>query len=238
MRNVQVETIEKYVGENVKDPYGRVIGKLIGFYSDVDGIVTAVEIAKGDLGFETVSIERIDITAEGVKVLPEWKSEALNVAAQFDRAKKRAKALEDLYAKNEIPRHAYEEFKKKVDAAISRLKSKNQEVKALLRRRMGELEDEIVHIEKALTAMKMSYIAGEISERAYKAAAEALRSSRDKDLDEKNDIKKMLEKLTKLEEEPAQLSTPVQAPAKPTIPEDAPAVPIDDQAIFVEVVES
>jgi alanyl-tRNA synthetase len=230
--------VEKYVGENIKDPYGRVIGRLIAFYSDVDGTVTAVEIAKGDLGFETVPIERIKITSEGVSILPTWKSEAISVAAQFDRAKKRAKALEDLYAKSEIPRHAYDEFKKKVDAAITRLRSKNQEVKALLRRIMGELEDEIVHIEKALTAMKMSYIAGEISEKAYKAAAEALRTNRDKDLDEKNDIKKMLEKLTKLEEEPAQLAASSQAPAKPAIPEDAPAVPIDDQAIFVEVVES
>jgi len=235
MRNVWIDTIEKYVGENVKDPYGRVIGKLIGFYSDVDGIVSAVEVAKGDLGFETIPVERIEIDPEGVKILPTWKAEAISVAAQFERAKKRAKALEDLYAKNEIPRHAYDEFKKKVDAAISRLRSKNQEVKALLRRRMGELEDEIVHVEKALTAMKMSYIAGEISEKAYKAAAEALRASRDKDLDEKNDIKKMLEKLTKLEEEPAQLSTS-PASTKATIPEGAPTA--DDQAILVEVVES
>ncbi len=234
MKTIQVDTIEKYVGETVRDPYGRTIGKLVGFYSEVDGTVTAIEVAKGDLGFETISAARVDITPDGIVVLPEWKTEALSLARQIERAKKRAKALEDLYSRNEIPRYAYEEFKKKLEHTMSKLKSKSQEVKALLRKRIGELEDETIHIEKALTAVKMSYIAGEMSEKAYKLAAETLRSARDKNLDEKNDAKKMLEKIIKLEEEPVQL----KAEEKEEAPEPAVEPPAaEEPPVIVQVLE-
>ena len=229
----EISVLEKFIGETVKDPYGRVLGTLVALYGEIDGSVSAIEIAKGDNGLETVDIQRVSVEKDGVVVIPTWKAEAMSVAAQLERARKRLKALEDLYSRSEVPRHAYEEFKKKLTAALSDLKTKSREVKGLLRRKIGDLEDEILHVEKALTAMKMSYIAGEISEKSYKAAADALRGSRDRDLEEKSDVKKMLERLIRLEEEPIS-STIAKAP-EAEAPEAT--APVAEQPIVVQVVE-
>ncbi len=222
-----VETLDKYIGQKIKDPYNRTVGTLASIYSDVDGTVTAVEVLFGDIEFKTVEVGRLTIRNGELILLPKWKYIAMKVIDRLERARRRAKALEDLYAKGEIPKHAYEEFKNKVLRDLEKLKIEAKEAKDIIRKRMHELEDQIVQIEKALTALKMSYIAGEISERGYKPAADTLRQSRDRDLEEKNEAKKILETIQKLETADMEVSL-VEPPAKQAEAETP---------IFVEVLQ-
>ncbi len=194
-----VDMLDKYIGQKIKDPYNRTIGTLASIYSDVDGTVTAVEVLYGDSEFKTVEIGRLTIKNGELILLPEWKYKAMKVIDKLERARRRAKALEDLYSKGEIPRHAYEEFKSKVASALEKLKIEAKEAKELIKSRIRALEDQVVQIEKALTALKMSYIAGEISERGYKPAADILRQSRDRNLEEKNEASKILDTIQRLE---------------------------------------
>ena len=209
-----VETLDKYVGQKIKDPYQRIIGTLASLYSDVDGKVTNVEILFGDTVFKTVEADRITIQNGEIILLPEWKYKALKVIDRLERARRRAKALDDLYAKGEIPRHAYEEFKKKVSKDLDKLKIDAKEARDFIKKRTHELEDQIVQIEKALTALKMSYIAGEIGERGYKPAADILRQSRDRNLEEKNEAKRIIDTIQKLETANVELETIIKEAAQ------------------------
>lgn len=222
-----VETLDKYIGQKIKDPYNRTVGTLASIYSDVDGTVTAVEVLLGDIEFKTIEVGRLTIRNGELILLPKWKYIAMKVIDRLERARRRAKALEDLYAKGEIPKHAYEEFKNKVLRDLEKLKIEAKEAKDIIRKRMHELEDQIVQIEKALTALKMSYIAGEISERGYKPAADMLRQSRDRDLEEKNEAKRILETIQKLETADMEVSL-VEPPTKQAEAETP---------IFVEVLQ-
>lgn len=207
-----ISALEKFVGQKVKDPYDRVVGTLASIYSDVDGTVTAVEIMVNDGVFKTFDSGMLSIKGGEVVLVPEWKYKALKLIEKLERGKKWVKALEDLYAKGEIPKHAYEEFKAKLTRELEKLKAESKEVKEVIRARINELEDQIVKIEKALTALKMSYISGEVSERGYKVAADLLRTSRDKNLEEKGDAKSTLERIQRLEAAEIELAPP--APAK------------------------
>jgi chromosome segregation ATPase len=146
--------------------------------------------------------------------LPEWKVEALKVEAQLDRARKRARAIEDLYLNKEISSQAYEEMKKQIEATLSRLKEKAKQVRSVLRKRLGEVEDEILHVDKAMNHLKLVYTSGEIGEQRFKQSIDMLRSSKNKFIEEKKDLEKHIELIEKLETE---ISAPVKQPQITTI---------------------
>ena len=235
---LMVDEVERYIGLEVKDPYGRKVGRIVAVYSEVDGSVTGVELEVNEDTFTTIPVSRIKINDDGeLQIIPEWKAEALSLIKQLDKAKRRIKALDDLYSKNEIPRHAYDEFRKKVERNLSMLKIKAKEVKQMLKKRTNRLEDTIIQIEKAITALKMSYLAGELSEKGYKAAIEALRQAKDKAVEEKEDIKKILNRIENLEREPVEIKLPSsQSKSVETKPKvEAPATP--ETPILVQVLE-
>ncbi|MEZ0290580.1 MAG: CdvA-like protein [Sulfolobales archaeon] len=214
---VSIEEIEKFLGGRITDPYGRVLGILSSIYSDVDGNVSGIEIVGEDFSVKYVSSERLVISHEGLVVLPEWKVEASKVEAQLDRARKRARAIEDLFINKEISAQAYEEMKKQIESTLSRLKEKARQTRSLLRKRLGEVEDEILHIDKASNHLKLIYTSGEISEQRFKQAMEMLRSSRNRYIEEKRDLEKHIEIIEKLETE---VTTPIktQIPTPQTVP--------------------
>lgn len=226
---VTVDEIEKSLGSKVKDPYGRVLGFLVSIYSDIDGTVSGVEILREDGFLSSVPSERVSITTEGIVIIPEWRIEAFKVEQQLDRARKRLRALEDLFLSKEIGSQAYEEMKKSLEATLARLKERSKQVRGMLRKRLGELEDEILHIDKAINHLKLGYTSGEIGEQRYKDSVEMLRSSKNRALDEKRDLEKHIELLEKLETEasiPQKIAPEIQQP-KIEAPQQAQQKPIE-----------
>ncbi|HWQ17102.1 MAG TPA: CdvA-like protein [Sulfolobales archaeon] len=228
---VSIDEIEKHLGSKVRDPYGRILGVLSSIYSDVDGSVTGIEIMREDGYLSYIPSERVNVSPETLIVLPEWRVEAIKVEQQLDRARKRARALEELFSSKEMGSQAYEEMKKSLEATLSRLREKAKSVRNTLRKRLGELEDEILHIDKAINHLKLGYTSGEIGEQRFKTSIEGLRGSKARAVDEKSDIEKHLELLEKLENEaivPQKIPIEVQA-TQPKIeaPQQAQSKPIE-----------
>lgn len=237
---LQVEDVEKHLGSRVRDPYGRILGALVSFYSEVDGTVSGLEISREDGSLLYIPAERASSTPDGIVVIPEWKVEAVKVGHQLDRARKRARAVEDLFSSKEIGSQAYEEMKKSIEGVLARLRERAKGVKGILRKRLGELEDEILHIDKAANHLKLGYTSGEIGEQRFKAGIEALRASRMRAVDEKKDVEKHLELLEKLESEavlPQKIAPGVQAASEAQAAVSTPAqVPQQEAPIQVRIV--
>jgi flagellar hook-basal body complex protein FliE len=227
---LKVEDIENYLGKPVNDPYGRRVGHIVSFYSDPDGNVVALEISFGDFEFKEVSIDRFNFDSGEIILVPEWEYEAKKIENRLERLKKRVTALEDLYAKKEIPRHTYEVFKKKLDEALVNAKEESKKVKDLLKKRQYELEDIILELEKAMTSLKVSYIAGEVPDKAYKTAADQIRKHIEHAQLEKESVKKHLEKIEVLETQPVDIGVSTN-----TSEEKAPE---QNQSLPVVVLES
>ncbi|MEM1541555.1 MAG: CdvA-like protein [Ignisphaera sp.] len=199
--SITIEKIATCLGQSISDVYGRKIGVVVGVYSEIDGKVTGVEIMINDSTYETIPAERLENKDDGIKVLPEWLVEAQKLERKLDILRKRIKALEELYKKNQVPQHAYKELKEKFDKEINKVKIETKSLKDVIRKRQYDIENFIIHIEKAMTNLMISYTSGELPENGFKVSADFMRYAKQTALDEKKDIEKHTSLLSKLEEE-------------------------------------
>jgi len=194
-----IETIGECLGKPVIDPYGRRIGFLVSFYSDVDGRVKYVEVNIGDYEYREIPVDRIKISPEGIVVIPEYEYEAIIVENRLKNIKGRLASLEELYSKKEIATHVYESLKKKLEEELAAVKAKSKDVKEALRKKLHEIEDQIAEVEKSMGALKTSYLAGEISEKPYLTAIDIMKKSLEILQREKDNVKKHVDKIESLE---------------------------------------
>lgn len=230
---VTLDQVEKFLGQVVRDEYGRNLGKLIAVFADVSGNVEAVEISTNDYELIKVGAERLVRTPDSLIVLPEWKVAVIDVENRLDRVKRRLRSLEELNRKGMIPSHAYEEMRKKLDAEFKKVKEESAKIKDMLKARINDLEDQIIRLERDMASVYMLYMSNEISEQSYKASIDFMRNAKSKCLDEKKDVEKHIELLSKLEAEQTepikatsatqpQLPAQQQAPIPVVIVEDTP----------------
>jgi len=219
---VSLDQVEKFLGQAVRDEYGRSLGKLVAVFADVSGSVEAIEIAVNDYELVKVGAERIVRTPDALVVLPEWKVAAIDVENRLDRVKRRMRSLEELNRKGMIPTHAYEEMRKKLDAEFRKVKEDSTKVREVLKAKINELDDQIIRYERAITNVYVLYMSNEISEQSYKASMDFLRNAKSKCVDEKKDVEKHLELLSKLEAEPVEPQVKSAPVAQPQPPQPAP----------------
>lgn len=199
--DIAIEGVAPYLGQTITDIYGRKIGILVGVYSDVDGKVSSFEIMSNDASYETITVERFEHNIDGLKLMPEWLVEAKKLERKLDILKKRFKSLEELSKKNQIPQHAYRELKEKFSKDLDKLKIEIKNLKDVLRKRTYELENFILHIEKALTHLLISYTSGELPENGFKVSADFMRFAKQAAMEERKDVEKHISLIDKLEQE-------------------------------------
>ena len=232
-----VETVQGLIGETVYDPYGRVAGSLVSFESDVDGTVQNIVVENQYKDITFVPSEAVEISESGrIIVLPEWRVTANRVLSSYQRALKRLRGLEDMYSRGEIPGAVYRSLREKLDRSLARLKDEAKKLKGMIADRMHEIEDNNLKLDRAIANLKVSYIAGEISEKAYKTAIERLRSAKESNTHEVEDLKEVKAKLEALEsgahipakrEEHKPATTPAPTPeAKPPSIEGIQPIPV------------
>ncbi len=199
--DIVIESIAPYLGQTITDIYGRKVGVLVGVYSDVDGKATSFEVMTNDASYETITVERFEHNVDGLKLLPEWLVEAKKLERKLDVLKKRFKSMEELFKKNQIPQHAYRELKERYSKELDKLRIEIKNLKDILRKRTYELENFVIHIEKALTHLMISYTSGELPENGFKISADFMRFARQAALEEKKDVEKHTILIDKLEQE-------------------------------------
>ncbi len=192
----RLEEISRNVGGDVFDEYGRVIGVLVSFSSNVDGLVEYVEVKITDRGIERIEGDRIKVKDGKVVAVPVWKHEATKLIEALDRAYRRRKALENISG-NELPADVVEKLRKKLDDEIKKLKIEAEEAKKKIKERIDQIDDESLHVASAIALLQMTYFAGEVTERNYTRGMNHLRKLKNSLSDEKEDAKKVLDKLEK-----------------------------------------
>ena len=219
---VDVSKIVDYLGKPVVDPYGRRLGYIVSFYSDADGKVVAVEVNFNDQEYKEVPIERFNFAGDTAVLIPEHEYKAVLVENRLKIIKSRLASLEDLYSKKEIPTHAYELFKKKLESEVVSAKNMAKEVKEALRKRLHEIEDQIAEIEKALAALKTSYFSGEVPEKAYLTAIDIMKKNLEMLSKEKEAIKKHVDLIESLEALPLTPAAGLAGQEKQSSPSEGP----------------
>ncbi|MEN2999149.1 MAG: CdvA-like protein [Acidilobaceae archaeon] len=194
--NLKIDSVARVVGNEVEDHYGRVLGVLVSVSSDVDGNVRAIQIKIVDRGIEEVPGERLSFRDGKLVVTPEWRFEANKTIEALDRAYRRRKAAESL-AQGDIPGEIVEELRRSLSEEIKNLKARAEGVKNMIKERISAIDDESLHISRAIVSVQTLYFSGELFEKNFTQSINHLRKLREKLMEEKNDAKKVLEKLEK-----------------------------------------
>jgi len=197
---VPSESLVKSVGQLIKDVYGREVGYIVSVNTEVDGSVTEVAIAK-DSTIMVVDPSRFKLEGDTLVIIPEWKAETQKVTNSLDKIRRKLKALEELYNRGEIDRSDYEEMKRKFNSESNKLKESVSKLKSTLKNRLSEIDEQLMKIERTLISLKIGYLSAEIDERAYKSSLEQLKKIKESYIQEKDDIRKTLDKLDSMDKE-------------------------------------
>jgi len=198
---LKIEDLSQYLGQVVHDVYGRKLGMLVAIYSDVDGTVTSIDIAKNDESYENISADRIECCSDGLRIRPEWLVKAKSIERKLSILKRRIKALEDLYGRGQVPDHAYKELKERLFKELEKCKKEANELREVLRKRVYELENFVIRIEKAMTYVMVSFTADEVPQKGFDTSMNYLRFAKQCATEEKKDIENHMELISKLLDE-------------------------------------
>ncbi|MCQ4349729.1 MAG: CdvA-like protein [Sulfolobales archaeon] len=197
---VPSESLVKSVGQLIKDVYGREVGYIVSVNTEVDGSVTEVAIAR-DSTIMVVDPSRFKLEGDTLVIIPEWKAETQKVTSSLDKIRRKLKALEELYNRGEIDRSDYEEMKRRFNSESNKLKESVSKLKSTLKNRLSEIDEQLMKIERTLISLKIGYLSAEIDERAYKSSLEQLKKIKESYIQEKDDIRKTLDKLDSMDKE-------------------------------------
>jgi uncharacterized membrane protein len=197
---VPSESLVKSVGQLIKDVYGREVGYIVSVNTEVDSSVTDVAIAR-DSTIMVVDPSRFKLEGDTLVIIPEWKAETQKVTSSLDKIRRKLKALEELYNRGEIDRSDYEEMKRRFNSESNKLKESVSKLKSTLKNRLSEIDEQLMKIERTLISLKIGYLSAEIDERAYKSSLEQLKKIKESYIQEKDDIRKTLDKLDSIDKE-------------------------------------
>lgn len=196
----------RYISKQVKDPYGRMVGKIAAFISDTLSHVKAVVLERGDGEYNSYSTEYVTVENDIIKVLSELKVEAGKLIRELELAWKKSMALEELLEKKEVSQEVYEHFQSQFNVTLKELKSRATEIIDKIKARISELDSQIRVLQMASASVKISYRIGEIDEAYFNSIMNMIQTGMNRIASEKKDLEASVTDLEKL------LATP------PTLP--------------------
>ncbi|MEM3627497.1 MAG: CdvA-like protein [Candidatus Bathyarchaeia archaeon] len=221
------------IGKQIKDEYGRVIGKVVSFALTPSGKFDAAFIEQGDGKFLRRSVERLKFDGSDVILYSKIKSDAVVLCDQIPLIWRKDQALKDLAEKKKIPQELYEELHSSYDGMLNQLKSEAQDLIEEINREIGRCTEEIKELNYAFVHLEIEHEIGKIDDQSYKAAFSAIHENLKRVNMEKSDLELTKNKLSnillgetlktveqgkeKIKEEAPKAPTPSSTPS--TLPE-------------------
>lgn len=197
MSYVSEEELKNFLGRDLKDTYGRRIGRIIGLCIDDFGELKALQVEHGNGNLGQYSCEHIVIDRGAVVLIPDWKVTSELIQKELDRVARRIQALGELLRDHQIPANIYEELRRKQAATLSELKRRKEELVEGLRKRTGQIDRQVDELIRFLVNVKMEYKAGIIDDKALSIACDAIEPNLNPLIEERKDIVAVMERIEK-----------------------------------------
>ena len=130
------------VGKQIKDEYGRVIGKVASFAVTPSGKFDAVFVELGDGKFLKDSTEHLKFDGADITLISRIKAGAAILSDQIPLIWRKDQALKDLSEKKKISKELYAELHSSFDGALTQLKNEAQTLKEEIEDEMATCEEE------------------------------------------------------------------------------------------------
>jgi len=146
-----------------------------------------------------------------------WKDSFEKINNEFDMAKKKQNALEELLNNGRISQLTYENLNEALTREIEQIEARRKELAEKMTSKLNELEKQVNTLETFLANVEMSYAAGEITEELYNQEVNALNLGLEATKNELNFIREVIQQLVPQEVQEAQAEpTPLMEEAETT----------------------
>ena len=199
MSYVSEEELKSFLGKDLRDTYGRRLGKIIGLCIDDFGELKALHVEHGSGNIGQYPCENIVIDRGEIVLIPDWKVSSEVIQKELDRVARRIQALGDLVKDQQIPPGIYEELRRKQGTTLTELNRRKEELVEGLKKRGVQIDRQVDELIRFLVSVKMEYKAGIVDDRALSVACDAIEPNLRPLIEEKKDLSKVMERI----EEPA-----------------------------------
>jgi hypothetical protein len=186
------------VGKQIKDEYGRGLGKVASFALTPSGKFDAVYIEQGDGKFLKRSVEHLKFDGTDITLISKIKSQTNVFCDQIPLIWRKEQALKELSEKKKISKELYEELHGNFDGALNQLKSEAQNLIEELDKEIARCANEIRELNYALVHLEIEHEIGKIDDQTYHTAFAIIQENLKRVNMEKSDLELTNNKLSNI----------------------------------------
>ena len=186
------------IGKEIKDEYGRVVGKIASFAVTPNGKFDVAFVQRGGGKFSKVSIEHLRFNGADVILTPKIKSEANIFCDQIPLIWRKDQALKDLVEKKKISPELYEELHNSFDGALTQLKTEAQILVGDIDREVSRCAEEARELNYALVHLEIEHEIGKVDDQTYTNAFAIIQENIKRVSMERSDFEQTRNKLSNM----------------------------------------
>jgi hypothetical protein len=186
------------VGKQIKDEYGRGLGKVASFALTPSGKFDAVFIEQGDGKFLKRPVEQLKIDGTDVTLTSKIKTQTNVFCDQIPLIWRKDQALKELSEKKKISKELYEELHASFDGVLKQLKDEAQDIIEELDREIVRCADEVRELNYALVHLEIEHEIGKIDDQSYHTAFAIIQENLKRVNMEKSDLELTNNKLSNI----------------------------------------
>jgi len=186
------------VGKQIKDEYGRGLGKVASFALTPNGKFDAVFIEQGDGKFLKFAAENLKFDGTDILMISKIKSEANAFCDQIPLIWRKDQALKSLVEKKKISSELYEDLHNNFDGALNQLKNDAQNLTEDIDKEIARCANEIKELNYALVNLEIEHEIGRINDESYQTAFAIIQDNLKRANTEKSDLELTRNKLSNI----------------------------------------
>ncbi|MGD8544818.1 MAG: CdvA-like protein [Candidatus Bathyarchaeota archaeon] len=186
------------IGRQIKDEYGRMIGRVTSLAVNPYGRVDSAFIQHGNYKITKYPVESLKMEDSEVILLSKTKMKAMTLSDQIPLIWRKNQALRTLLDKDKISPEVYEDLHGSFDGVLDQLTDEAQTLADDIDEEMDRCKQEIKNLNYALVNLEIEHEIGKIGEESYQKAFTAIQECLKTANTEKSDLETMKSRLSNI----------------------------------------
>ena len=187
-----------FVGKQIKDEYGRQIGRVASFKVTPTGRIDGVFVEHGDGEFLSYSNEQIKIDNGNLVISPTLKLKANSLCQEIPLIWRKDRALNELVEKKKIPPEMYDDLHRTFEGALNQLKDNAKGLTEDIGSQIDRCNKQIHSLHSALINLEIEREIGRLNGDSYENALGIIQWGLKGVNAEKSDLEALKSKLSNL----------------------------------------
>jgi len=187
-----------FVGKQIKDEYGRQIGRVASFKVTPTGRIDGVFVEHGDGEFLSYSSDQIKIDNGNLVISPPLKLKANSLCKEIPLIWRKDRALNELVEKKKIPPEMYDDLHRTFEGALNQLKDNAKGLTEDIDKEIDRCNKQIHSLHSALINLEIEREIGRLNGDSYETALGIIQWGLKGVNAEKSDLEVLKSKLSNL----------------------------------------